>query len=173
MNKQRNIIPLLPFVNPKEPITKRSREESNNIFYKKIKLIRIKNNINKIISPIKGKINLSLPKIKKNFNSINNKYKNNNNEKSMEKNLSFEEKLYLKSYENAIINIMKVKPKKKLGMKSPYAALLIKGKENYRKLNKIKLNRENRSYKNSIKNISSQFNNSFYISNINQTYLKK
>ena len=172
MSKQKNIIPLLPYVNPKEPITKLSREENNNIFYKKIKLIRMKNNINRIISPIKRTINLSLPKIR--INSIDNKKDKYTKEKSFERFFSFDDKLYLKCYENAITNVMKTKPKKNLGKQSPYEALLLKGRENYRKINKIKLNKENLNYKNSIRNISSQFSNSSIShTKINNSYLCK
>ena len=172
MSRQKNIIPLLPYVNPKEPITKRSREENNNIFYKKIKLIRMKNNINRILSPIKRTINLSLPKIR--INSIDNKKKKYSKEKSFEKFFSFDDKLYLKCYENAITNVMKTKPKKNLGKQSPYEALLLKGRANYRKINKIKLNKENLNYRNNIKKISSQFSNSsFSKTKINNSYLCK
>ena len=173
MSRQKYIIPLLPYVNPKEPITKRSREENNNIFYKKIKLIRIKNNKNRILSPIKRTINLSLPKIR--INSIdNNKKKKYSKEKSFEKFFSFDDKLYLKCYENAITNVLKTKPKKNFSRQNPYEALLLKGRENYRKINKIKLNKENLNYRNNIKNISSQFSNSSsYHTNINNSYLCK
>ena len=172
MSRQKNIIPLLPYVNPKEPITKRSIEENNNIFYKKIKLIRMKNNINRILSPIKRTINLSLPKIRiKSFDNKKDKY---SKEKSFERFFSFDDKLYLKCYENAITNVMKTKPKKNLGKQSPYEALLLKGIENYRKINKIKLNKENLKYKNNIKNMTSKFSySSSPNTKINNSYLCK
>ena len=172
MLQRKNFIHLLPYFYPKEPLTKRSNEKITDNFYKKIKLIRYRNNGNNILSPIKRKINLSLPKIKININSINNKTPI-KKDKPLERYFSFDEKNYVKYYENAISKIMRSKPKKNLGMQSPYEALLLKGSENKRKINKIKLNKENIYYRNNVKNISSKISDSSSYINVSNSYFNK
>ena len=169
MLKRKNFLRLLPYFFPKQPITKRSNEKITDNFYKKIKFIRYRNNENKV-PPIKSKINLSLPKI--NTNSYNNKSPA-SNVKPLERYFSFDEKNYVKYYENAITKTMRTKPKKNLGMQSPYEALLLKGNENKRKINKIKINKENDYYRNNLKNITSRFSNSLSYTNLSNSYYNK
>ena len=173
------IIPLIQYSHPDEKITKQILQETNDKFYKKINTL--KTGVIKIrkLSPIKKiRKNYSLPKLNyflKNNNKIELtpiKEKEKSKEKEKEKSISsrdkfynnkfmtFEEKMILNFYENAISQRMKVKPKRFNGQfLNQYKVNFKKSKENYRKIYERKLNEENNIYKKIIKRYSNNYAN--------------
>ena len=173
------IIPLIQYSHPDEKITKQILQETNDKFYKKINTL--KTGVIKIrkLSPIKKiRKNYSLPKLNyflKNNNKIELtpiKEKEKSKEKEKEKSISsrdkfynnkfmtFEEKMILNFYENAISQRMKVKPKRfNDQFLNQYKVNFKKSKENYRKIDERKLNEENNKYKKIIKRYSNNYAN--------------
>ena len=171
------IIPLIQYSHPDEKITKQILQETNDKFYKKINTL--KTGVIKIrkLSPIKKiRKNYSLPKLNyflKNNNKIElTPIKEKEKEKEKEKSISsrdkfynnkfmtFEEKMILNFYENAISQRMKVKPKRfNDQFLNQYKVNFKKSKENYRKIDERKLNEENNTYKKIIKRYSNNYAN--------------
>ena len=179
----KNIIPLAQYSYPEEKITKKILKETNNKFYKKINTL--KTGVIKIrkLSPIKKlQKNYSLPKLNvflKKYNSnikiepsiLKEKEKENPKYKGKERSISsrskifdkfmtFEEKMILNYYENAISRRMKAKPKRINDyFLNQYKFNFKKSKENYRKIDERKLNEENNIYKKLIKSYSNNYAN--------------
>ena len=177
MNR-RNIIPLIQYSRPDEKITKQILQETNDKFYKKINTL--KTGVIKIrkLSPIKKlRKNYSLPKLNnilKNYNKIElSPIKEKEKDKSKDKDkpissrdrfnnkfMTFEEKMILNFYENAISQRMKVKPKRfNDQFLNQYKVNFKKSKEYYRKIDEWKLNEENNIYKKIIKRYSNNYAN--------------
>ena len=172
--KRKIIIPLVQYSHPDELITKQIREEANNKFYKKINTLKLNKIKVRKMSPIrKIKKNYSLPKINlrlSSINSLNSKDKDSatkeresvlsSRDKYFDKFLSFEEKMILNYYENAITRRMKVKPKRINNMFfNQFKSNFQKSKEKYRRMNEMRLNKENNIYKSVIKRFSDNYAN--------------
>jgi hypothetical protein len=125
--QRKNIIRLVQYSHPEEILNKQYVKETNKKFYSKIN--SLKPNIIKIrkLSPVKKiKKNFTLPKLKIKLLNINNKEKDknipstsrerekiiNSRDKHFNKLMTFEEKMILNYYENAISQRMKAKPKR-------------------------------------------------------------
>ena len=174
--RSKYIIPLVQYSYPEETITRQMRKEANDKFYKRLSclkssMVRIK----KITPLLKMQKSYSLPKLNIHLNNINN-INNSSNEKissGKEKNkitlstkdknnkfMTFEERMILNFYENAISSRMKAKPRKFNDYQyKQFRSNFQKSKENYRKINEFKLNKENSIYKKVIKRFSDNFAN--------------
>ena len=171
--RRKNIIPLVQYSHPEETITRQMRKEANDKFYKRLSclksnMVRIK----KITPFIKIKKSYSLPKLNIHLSYINNssndkissvKEKNKITLSTRDKNnkfMTFEERMILNFYENAISSRMNAKPKKINDYQyKQFRSNFQKSKENYRKINEFKLNKENSIYKKVIKRFSDNFAN--------------
>ena len=174
--KRKNIIPLIQYSHPEEIITRQIRQEANNKFYRRLSclkssMVRIK----KITPNLRLKKNYSLPKLNIHLSSINSsatekipsiKEKNKktlSTKDTKERNnkfMTFEERMILNFYENAISSRMKAKPKKINDFQyRQFRSNFQKCKENYRKINEFRLNQENSIYKKVIKRFSDNFAN--------------
>ena len=174
--KRKNIIPLIQYSHPEERITKQIREETNNKFYKKLNSLKANKITIKKLSPIRGiQKNYSLPKLNIRLSSINNKEKEKepllkekekentilfNRDKYFNKFMTFEERMILNFYENAISQRMRAKPKRINDMFfKQFKSNFQKCKQNYRKIDEMRLNKENSIYKKGIKRYSGYYAN--------------
>lgn len=173
--QRKNIIPLVQYSRPDERITKQMREETNNKFYKKLNSLKAsKVTIIKKLTPIKKiRKNFSLPKLNFRFNSIiNNKEKEKDltsrekgnvlikRSKYFDKYMTFEEKMILNFYGNAIQQRMKARPKKINDLVfRQFKSNFLKSKENYRKIDERRLNEENIIYKRGIRRFNDNYAN--------------
>ena len=174
--KRKNIIPLIQYSHPEERITKQIREETNNKFYKKLNSLKANKITIKKLSPIKRiQKNYSLPKLNIRLSSINNKEKEKepllkekekentilfNRDKYFNKFMTFEERMILNFYENAISQRMRAKPKRINDMFfKQFKSNFQKCKQNYRKIDEMRLNKENSIYKKGIKRYSGYYAN--------------
>jgi len=177
--KRKNIIPLVQYSHPEERITKQIREETNNKFYKKLNSLKSNKITIKKLSPIRRiQKNYSLPKLNLRLSSINDKEKEKTpllKEKEKEsgilsyrdkyinnfnKFMTFEERMILNFYENAISQRMRAKPKRinDIFFKQ-FKSNFQKSKENYRKIDEMRLIKENSIYKKGIKRYSDYYAN--------------
>ena len=177
--KRKNIIPLVQYSHPEERITKQIREETNNKFYKKLNSLKANKITIKKLSPIRRiQKNYSLPKLNLRLSSINDKEKEKTpllKEKEKEsgilsyrdkyinnfnKFMTFEERMILNFYENAISQRMRAKPKRinDIFFKQ-FKSNFQKSKENYRKIDEMRLIKENSIYKKGIKRYSDYYAN--------------
>ena len=180
--RRTNIISLVQYSHPEEIITKQIRKEANNKFYKRLSslkssMVRIK----KINPKLQLKKSYSLPKLNLHL-SIN----NSTNEKipptkekskvvlnTREKNkfMTFEQKMMLNYYEHAISSRMKAKPKKVNDFFfRQFKSNFEKSKKNYRKIEELKLNKENSIYKKVIKRFSDNYANFSNNKFVNHSY---
>ena len=174
--KRKNIIPLIQYSHPEERITKQIREETNNKFYKKLNSLKANKITIKKLSPIRRiQKNYSLPKLNIRLSSINNKEKEKepllkekekentilfNRDKYFNKFMTFEERMILNFYENAISQRMRAKPKRINDMFfKQFKSNFQKCKQNYRKIDEMRLNKENSIYKKGIKRYSGYYAN--------------
>ena len=174
--KRKNIIPLIQYSHPEERITKQIREETNNKFYKKLNSLKANKITIKKLSPIRRiQKNYSLPKLNIRLSSINNKEKEKepllkekekentilfNRDKYFNKFMTFEERMILNFYENAISQRMRAKPKRINDMFfKQFKSNFQKCKQNYRKIDEMRLNKENSIYKKGIKKYSGYYAN--------------
>ena len=174
--KRKNIIPLIQYSHPEERITKQIREETNNKFYKKLNSLKANKITIKKLSPIRRiQKNYSLPKLNIRLSSINNKEKEKepllkekekentilfNRDKYLNKFMTFEERMILNFYENAISQRMRAKPKRINDMFfKQFKSNFQKCKQNYRKIDEMRLNKENSIYKKGIKRYSGYYAN--------------
>lgn len=172
--KRKNIIPLIQYSHPEERITKQIREETNNKFYKKLNSLKANKITIKKLSPIRRiQKNYSLPKLNIRLSSINNKEKEPllkekekentilfNRDKYFNKFMTFEERMILNFYENAISQRMRAKPKRINDMFfKQFKSNFQKCKQNYRKIDEMRLNKENSIYKKGIKRYSGYYAN--------------
>ena len=174
--KRKNIIPLIQYSHPEERITKQIREETNNKFYKKLNSLKANKITIKKLSPIRRiQKNYSLPKLNIRLSSINNKEKEKepllkekekentilfNRDKYFNKFMTFEERMILNFYENAISQRMRAKPKRINDMFfKQFKYNFQKCKQNYRKIDEMRLNKENSIYKKGIKRYSGYYAN--------------
>ena len=174
--KIKNIIPLIQYSHPEERITKQIREETNNKFYKKLNSLKANKITIKKLSPIRRiQKNYSLPKLNIRLSSINNKEKEKepllkekekentilfNRDKYFNKFMTFEERMILNFYENAISQRMRAKPKRINDMFfKQFKSNFQKCKQNYRKIDEMRLNKENSIYKKGIKRYSGYYAN--------------
>ena len=174
--KRKNIIPLVQYSHPEERITKQIREETNNKFYKKLNSLKANKITIKKLSPIRRiQKNYSLPKLNIRLSSINNKEKEKepllkekekentilfNRDKYFNKFMTFEERMILNFYENAISQRMRAKPKRINDMFfKQFKSNFQKSKENYRKIDEMRLIKENSIYKKGIKRYSGYYAN--------------
>ena len=174
--KRKNIIPLIQYSHPEERITKQIREETNNKFYKKLNSLKANKITIKKLSPIRRiQKNYSLPKLNIRLSSINNKEKEKepllkekekentilfNRDKYFNKFMTFEERMILNFYENAISQRMRAKPKRINDMFfKQFKSNFQKCKQNYRKIVEMRLNKENSIYKKGIKRYSGYYAN--------------
>ena len=174
--KRKNIIPLIQYSHPEERITKQIREETNNKFYKKLNSLKANKITIKKLSPIRRiQKNYSLPKLNIRLSSINNKEKEKepllkekekentilfNRDKYFNKFMTFEERMILNFYENAISERMRAKPKRINDMFfKQFKSNFQKCKQNYRKIDEMRLNKENSIYKKGIKRYSGYYAN--------------
>ena len=167
--RRKNIIPLIKYSHPEERLTKQIIKETNNKFYKKLNSLKCDNKIKiKKLSPIrKIKKNYSLPKLNVKLSSNNKlkeKEKENNalsiREKYFKKLMTFEERMIVNFYENAISQRMNAKPKRINNMfYKQFKSNFQKSKENYRKINEMKLIKENSIYRKGIKRHSENYAN--------------
>lgn len=174
--KRKNIIPLIQYSHPEERITKQIREETNNKFYKKLNSLKANKITIKKLSPIRRiQKNYSLPKLNIRLSSINNKEKEKkpllkekekentilfNRDKYFNKFMTFEERMILNFYENAISQRMRAKPKRINDMFfKQFKSNFKKCKQNYRKIDEMRLNKENSIYKKGIKRYSGYYAN--------------
>ncbi len=174
--KRKNIIPLIQYSHPEERITKQIREETNNKFYKKLNSLKANKITIKKLSPIRRiQKNYSLPKLNIRLSSINNKEKEKepllkekekentilfNRDKYFNKFMTFEERMILNFYENAISQRMRAKPKRINDMLfKQFKSNFQKCKQNYRKIDEMRLNKENSIYKKGIKRYSGYYAN--------------
>ena len=176
--QRKNIIRLVQYSHPEEILNKQYVKEANKKFYNKIN--SLKPNIIKIrkLSPIKKiKKNISLPKLKIKLLNINNKEKDkkdknipstsrerekiiNSRDKHFNKLMTFEEKMILNYYENAISQRMKAKPKKiNDQFFKQIRTNFQKSKENYRKIDEMKLIKDNIIYKKILKGYAQNYAN--------------
>jgi hypothetical protein len=179
--RSKNIIPLVQYSHPEETITRQMRKEANDKFYKRLSclkssMVRIK----KITPFLKIKKCYSLPKLNIHLNNINNssndkissgKEKNKITLSTRDKNnkfLTFEERMILNFYENAISQRMRAKPKRINDMFfKQFKSNFQKSKENYRKIDEMRLIKENSIYKKGIKRYSG------YYANFSNKYMDK
>ena len=174
--KRKNIIPLIQYSHPEERITKQIREETNNKFYKKLNSLKANKITIKKLSPIRSlQKNYSLPKLNIRLSNINNKEKEKelllkekgnentilfNRDKFFNKFMTFEERMILNFYENAISQRMRAKPKRINDMFfKQFKSNFQKSKQNYRKIDEMRLNKENSIYKKGIKRYSGYYAN--------------
>jgi len=177
--KRKNIIPLVQYSHPEERITKQIREETNNKFYKKLNSLKANKITIKKLSPIRRiQKNYSLPKLNLRLSCINDKEKEKApllQEKEKEsgilsyrdkyinnfnKFMTFEERMILNFYENAISQRMRAKPKRINDMFfKQFKSNFQKSKENYRKIDEMRLIKENSIYKKGIKRYSDYYAN--------------
>ena len=174
--KRKNIIPLIQYSHQEERITKQIREETNNKFYKKLNSLKANKITIKKLSPIRRiQKNYSLPKLNIRLSSINNKEKEKepllkekekentilfNRDKYFNKFMTFEERMILNFYENAISQRMRAKPKRINDMFfKQFKSNFQKCKQNYRKIDEMRLNKENSIYKKGIKRYSGYYSN--------------
>ena len=172
--KRKNIIPLIQYSHPEERITKQIREETNNKFYKKLNSLKANKITIKKLSTIRRiQKNYSLPKLNIRLSSINNKEKEPllkekekentilfNRDKYFNKFMTFEERMILNFYENAISQRMRAKPKRINDMFfKQFKSNFQKCKQNYRKIDEMRLNKENSIYKKGIKRYSGYYAN--------------
>ena len=174
--KRKNIIPLIQYSHPEERITKQIREETNNKFYKKLNSLKANKITIKKLSPIRSlQKNYSLPKLNIRLSNINNKEKEKelllkekgnentilfNRDKYFNKFMTFEERMILNFYENAISQRMRAKPKRINDMFfKQFKSNFQKSKQNYRKIDEMRLNKENSIYKKGIKRYSGYYAN--------------
>ena len=174
--KRKNIIPLIQYSHPEERITKQIRQETNNKFYKKLNSLKANKITIKKLSPIRRiQKNYSLPKLNIRLSSINNKEKEKepllkekekentilfNRDKYFNKFMTFEERMILNFYENAISQRMRAKPKRINDMFfKQFKSNFQKCKQNYRKIDEMRLNKENSIYKKGIKRYSGYYAN--------------
>ena len=174
--KRKNIIPLIQYSHQEERITKQIREETNNKFYKKLNSLKANKITIKKLSPIRRiQKNYSLPKLNIRLSSINNKEKEKepllkekekentilfNRDKYFNKFMTFEERMILNFYENAISERMRAKPKRINDMFfKQFKSNFQKCKQNYRKIDEMRLNKENSIYKKGIKRYSGYYAN--------------
>ena len=174
--KRKNIIPLIQYSHPEERITKQIREETNNKFYKKLNSLKANKITIKKLSPIRRiQKNYSLPKLNIRLSSINNKEKEKepllkekekentilfNRDKYFNKFMTFEERMILNFYENAISQRMRKKKKRINDMFfKQFKSNFQKCKQNYRKIDEMRLNKENSIYKKGIKRYSGYYAN--------------
>ena len=185
--RRKNIIPLVQYSHPEERITKQIREETNNKFYKKLNSLKANKITIKKLSPIRRiQKNYSLPKLNLRLSSINDKEKEKApllKEKEKEggilsyrdkyinnfnKFMTFEERMILNFYENAISQRMRAKPKRINDMFfKQFKSNFQKSKENYRKIDEMRLIKENSIYKKGIKRYSG------YYANFSNKYMDK
>ena len=174
--KRKNIIPLVQYSHPEERITKQIREETNNKFYKKLNSLKANKITIKKLSPIRRiQKNYSLPKLNLRLSSINDKEKEkvpllkekeresgilSYRDKYFNKFMTFEERMILNFYENAISQRMRAKPKRINDMFfKQFKSNFQKSKENYRKIDEMRLIKENSIYKKGIKRYSDYYAN--------------
>ena len=173
--QRKNIIRLVQYSHPEEILNKQYVKETNKKFYSKIN--SLKPNIIKIrkLSPVKKiKKNFSLPKLKIKLLNINNKEKDknipstsrekekiiNSRDKHFNKLMTFEEKMILNYYENAISQRMKAKPKRiNDQFFKQIRTNFQKSKENYRKIDEMKLIKDNIIYKKILKGYAQNYAN--------------
>ena len=163
-----NLLSLIQYSHPEERLTEQLREETNNKFYEKLNSLKCSNKIKiKKLSPIRRvKKNYSLPKLNIRLNNINNKEKEKENsllsyrDNYFNKFMSFEERMILNFYGNAISQRMKAKPKRINNMFfDQFKSNFQKSKENYRKIDEMRLNKENSIYRKGIKRYSQNYAN--------------
>ena len=182
--RSKNIIPLVQYSHPEETITRQMRKEANDKFYKRLSclkssMVRIK----KITPFLKIKKCYSLPKLNIHLNNINNssndkissgKEKNKITLSTRDKNnkfLTFEERMILNFYENAISSRMKAKPRKFNDYQyKQFRSNFQKSKENYRKIKELRLSQENSIYKKVIKRFSDNYANFSNNKFVNHSY---
>jgi hypothetical protein len=174
--RRKNIIPLVQYSHPEERITKQIREETNNKFYKKLNSLKANKITIKKLSPIRRiQKNYSLPKLNLRLSSINDKEKEkapllkerekeigilSYRDKYFNKFMTFEERMILNFYENAISQRMRAKPKRINDMFfKQFKSNFQKSKENYRKIDEMRLIKENSIYKKGIKRYSDYYAN--------------
>jgi hypothetical protein len=180
--RRKNIIPLVQYSHPEERITKQIREETNNKFYKKLNSLKANKISIKKLSPIRRiQKNYSLPKLNLRLSSINDKEKEkapllkekeggilSYRDKYFNKFMTFEERMILNFYENAISQRMRAKPKRINDMFfKQFKSNFQKSKENYRKIDEMRLIKENSIYKKGIKRYSG------YYANFSNKYMDK
>ena len=155
---------------------KKKYNSFNTIFSSRRKNYKANKITIKKLSPIRRiQKNYSLPKLNIRLSSINNKEKEKepllkekekentilfNRDKYFNKFMTFEERMILNFYENAISQRMRAKPKRINDMFfKQFKSNFQKCKQNYRKIDEMRLNKENSIYKKGIKRYSGYYAN--------------